>query len=50
MRCLESLSRDSFWGKRTVFLIDNAQSLAARLPSLDIEIDRPGFAEGAPAA
>ena len=54
MRCLESLSRDSFSGKRTVFLIDNAQSLgrslAARLPSLDIEIDRParnlGFAEG----
>jgi len=57
MRCLESLSQDSFSGKRTVFLIDNAQSLdrslAARLPSLDIEIDRParnlGFAEGAPA-
>jgi GT2 family glycosyltransferase len=54
MRCLESLARDSFSGKRTVFLIDNAQSLgrslAARLPSLDIEIDRParnlGFAEG----
>ena len=52
-RCLQSLCRDSFSGKRTVFLIDNAGSLdssiADQLP-LDIEVDRParnlGFADG----
>ena len=54
MRCLESLSRDSFSGRRTVFLIDNAlsleRSIAGRFPSLRIELVRPpqnlGFAEG----
>ncbi len=54
VRCLESLSRDSFSGRRTVFLIDNAlsleRSIAGRFPSLRIELERPpqnlGFAEG----
>jgi len=54
VRCLESLSRDSFSGRRTVFLIDNAlsldRSIAGRFPSLRIEFERPpqnlGFAEG----
>lgn len=46
VRCLESLSRDRFAGKRTVIVVDNAQSLdrsvTDRLDSLDIAIERPG--------
>jgi GT2 family glycosyltransferase len=53
-RCLESLGRISFSGRKTVFLIDNARSFtrsaADGAAGLDIEIHRPqrnlGFAGG----
>jgi hypothetical protein len=59
MRCLESLSRDSFSGKRTVFLIDNAQSLDRSLTArhslrwtsrLIRPLGTSGLRKGAPAA
>jgi len=45
-RCLHSLSRTSFTGKMTIFLIDNACALdrgfGEQVPGLDVEIRRAG--------